>query len=92
MIIVTGSDFEGTSMNIFWPETLVHLLPGTELNQMMTPIVAMTSETPCEPELLLFAGINDHLHAAGLVEHLRSGEPTPKKIWEAIQTFFAARN
>ena len=50
------------------------------------------SETPCEPELLLFAGMNDHSHAAGLLEHLRSGEPTPKKIWEAIQTLFAAMN
>ena len=30
----------------------------------------MKSETPCEPELLLFAGMNDHLHVAGLLEHL----------------------
>ena len=47
---------------------------------------------PCEPELLLFAGMNDHLHAAGLLEHLKGDAPTPKKIWEAIQTFFAAMN
>ena len=49
---------------------------------------------PCEPELLLFAGMNDHLHAAGLLEPLRRGEPTLKKIWdwEAIQTLFAAMN
>ena len=47
---------------------------------------------PCEPELLLFAGMNDHLHAAGLLEPLRSGKPTQKKIWEAIQTLFAAMN
>ena len=36
MIIVAGSDFEGTSPNLFWPETLVYLLPGAELNQMLT--------------------------------------------------------
>ena len=42
--------------------------------------------------MLLFAGMNDHLHAAGLLEPLRSGEPAPKKIWEAIQTLFAATN
>ena len=47
---------------------------------------------PCEPELLLFAGMNDHLHAAGLLEQLKGDEPTPKKIWEAIQTLFAAMN
>ena len=46
----------------------------------------------CEPELLLFAGMNDHLHAAGLLEHLTGAEPIPKKIWEAIQTLFAAMN
>ena len=47
---------------------------------------------PCEPELLLFAGMNDHLHAAGLLGQLKGDEPTPKKIWEAIQTLFAAMN
>ena len=92
MIIVAGSDFDGTSPKLFWPETLVYLLPGAELNQMLTLIVAMKSERPCEPELLLFAGMNDHLHAAILLEHLRSGEPTAKKIWNAIQTLFAALN
>ena len=91
-IIVAGSDFEGTSPKLFWPETLVYLLPSAELNQMLTLFVAIMSETPCEPELLLFAGMNDHLHAAGLLEHLRSGEPSPKKIWESIQTLFAAMN
>ena len=32
MIIVTDSDFERTSPKLFWPETLVYLLPGAELN------------------------------------------------------------
>ena len=58
---------------------------------MLTLIVAMKSKTPCEPALLSLAGMNDHLHTAGLLEHLRNGEPTPKKIWEAIQTLFAAK-
>ena len=91
-IIVAGSDFEGTSPKLFWPEILVYLLPGAELNQMLTLIVAIKSETPCEPEHLLFAGMNDHLHAAELLEPLRSGEPTAKNIWEAIQLLFAAMN
>ena len=92
VIIVTGSDFEGTSPKLFWPETLVYSLPGAELNQMLTLVVAIKSEMPCEPELLLFAGMNDHLHAAGLLEQLKGEEPMPKKIWEAIQTLFAAMN
>ena len=87
VIIVAGSDFEGTSPKLFWPETLVYLLPGAELNQMLTLVVVIKSEMPCEPELLKFAGMNDHLHAAGLLEHLKGEAPTPKKIWEAIQTF-----
>ena len=68
VIIVTGSDFKGTSPKLFWPETLVYSLPGAELNQMLTLVVAIKSKLPCEPELLLFAGINDHVHAAGLLE------------------------
>ena len=92
VIIVAGSDFEGTSPKIIWPVTLVYLLPGSELNQMLTLVVAINSEMPCEPELLLFAVMNDHLHAAGLLEHLKGEAPTPKKIWEAVQTLFAAMN
>ena len=33
---VAASDFAGTSRKLFWPETLVYLLPGVELNQMLT--------------------------------------------------------
>ena len=87
-----GSDFEGPSPKLFWPETLVYSLPGAELNQMLTLVVAMKSEMPCEPELLLFTGMNDHLHAAGLLEQLKGDEPIPKEIWEANQTLFAAMN
>ena len=92
VIIVAGSDFEGTYSKLFWPETLVYSLPGAELNQMLTLVIAMKSEMPCEPELLLFAGMNDHLHAAGPLEQLKGDEPMPKKIWEAIQTLFATMN
>ena len=92
VIIVAGSDFEGTSPKLFWPETLINSLPGAELNQMLTLVVAIKSEMPCQPELLLFAGVNDHLHATGFLEQLMGDEPAPKKIWEAIQTLFAAMN
>ena len=57
----------------------MYLLPGAELNQMLTLVVAINSETPCDPELLLFAGMNDHLHAAGLLEHLTGAELTPRR-------------
>ena len=67
VIIVAGSDFEGTSPKLLWPETLIYSLPGAELNQMLTQVVAIKSEMPCEPELLLFAGMNDHLHATGFL-------------------------
>ena len=70
----------------------MYLLPGPRLIQIFNLIVVMKSETPCEPELLLFAGMNDHPHATGLLELLRKGEPTPKKIWEVVQTLFAAMN
>ena len=92
VVIVAGSDFEGTSPKLFWPETLIYSLPVAELNQMLTLVVAIKSEMPCEPELLLFAGMNDHLHATGFLEQLKGDELAPKRIWEAIQTLFAAMN
>ena len=84
VVIVAGSDFEGTSPKLFWPETLIYSLPGAELNQMLTLVVAIKSEMPCEPELLLFAGMSDHLHATGFLSssrvmnlhRRRSGKPS----------------
>ena len=67
VIIVAGSDFEGTSPKLFWPETLIYLLSGADLNQMLTLVVAIKSEMPCEPELLLFAG-------TGFLEQLKGDE------------------
>ena len=92
MIDQTRERREWLPWRLFWPETLVYLLPDAELNQMLTLVVAIKSEMPCESELLLFAGMNDHLHVPGLRELLKGEAPTPKKIWEAIQTLFAARN
>ena len=80
VVIVAGSDFKGTSPKLFWPETLLYLLPGAELNQMLTLVVAIKSEMHCEPELLLFAGMSDHLHAAELLEHLKNDAPAPQKV------------
>ena len=82
VIIEAGSDFEGTSPKLFWPEILIYSLPGAELNQMLTLVVAIKSEMPCEPELLLFAGMNDHRHATGFLELLKGDEPAPRRIWE----------
>ena len=79
VVIVAGSDFEGTSPKLFWSETLIYSLPGAELNQMLTLVVAIKSEMTCEPELLLFAAMNDHLHASGFLEQLKGDEPAPKK-------------
>ena len=59
---------------------------------MLTLVIAIKSEMLCDPELLLFAGMNDHLHVAGPLEQLKGDEPAPKKIWGDIQTLFAAVN
>ena len=37
--LVAISDFEVSSPKLFWLETLVYLLPGAELNQMLTQVM-----------------------------------------------------
>ena len=63
---------------------------GAGIKKLLTLVMTIKSETPCEPELLLFPGMNDHLHAAGLLEQLRKEETTPKKIWTPVQTLLSA--
>ena len=71
VVIVAGSDFEVTSPKLFWPETLIYSLPGAELNQMLTLVVAIKSEMPCEPQLLLFAGMNTTCMRRGFLSSSR---------------------
>ena len=40
VLIVAGLDFMGTSEKLFRPETLVFMLPGAELIQMLTLVAA----------------------------------------------------
>ena len=61
VLIVASLDFMGTPEKLFWPKTHVYMLPWAEPNQMLCLVVAIKSETPCEPELLLFTGKKDHL-------------------------------
>ena len=49
VVIVVGFDFAGTSPKLFWPKTLVYMLPGAKLNHMFTMVVATKLETTCEP-------------------------------------------
>ena len=83
VVIVAGSDFEGTSPKLFWPETLIYSLPGAELSQMLTLVVAINSEMPCEPELLLFAGM---CNIRPNTTQRRSVEKVPINDWQASVT------
>ena len=56
---------------MFGPEIMLYVMSREDLNQLLTLVVVIKSETPCESELLLFAGMNDHLHAAGPLEPSR---------------------
>ena len=74
---MASSDFLGTSPRLFCPETLIYVLPVIDLNQMLNFTVAIK----CEQELLLFAGMNDHLHSMRLLEVLRGKKPISEKVW-----------
>ena len=64
-----------------------YVLLGAELNQMSTLLLSIESKTPGEPELLLFAGTNDHSHAARLLQLLREENPTPKESDERFKCY-----
>ena len=63
---VASSDYVRLSEKLFWPEKIMHVLPVAEVNLIMSFVVAI------KPKLLLFVGMKDHLHAAGLLEPLRN--------------------
>ena len=88
--IVAGSDLTGTSDNfILTGNSWVHV--ARDINKpILNSGVVKKTETSCKPELLLFAGMNDHLHAAGLLISMRKEEPTSQTLREAVQALLSA--
>ena len=49
----------------------MYVLPGVDLSQMLSFRVAIKPKVRREPDLLLFAEMNNHLRSMGLLEILR---------------------
>ena len=72
--------FVSTSTQFFCREMRLYVLLRVDLKQKLTFVVAIKSEVLCMLYLLIFAGMNDHMHATGLLEKLMQKKSSPEML------------
>ena len=73
-MIVANSDLAHTSKFLFWPDVIILAAIDLDLMQFVSMAIGVQRQTEMNQIMILFAGINDHLHSRGFLSRLR--EPT----------------
>ena len=63
ILVIVSSDFVHTSKSLFWPDVVI--LAGTDLDWMQSTsmVIGVQQQIKLNPIIIVFAGINDHLHS-----------------------------
>ena len=85
VLVVASSDFVHTSKSLFWPDVII--LAGTVLDwmQSLSMGIGVQCQTEMKPIIIVFAGINDHMHSRGLLSRLRELITAEDAVWPAIK-------
>ena len=65
IFIVANSDFAHTSKPLFWPDVIMMAAIDLDLMQSVSMAIGVQRQTEMNPIMIVFAGINDHLHSRG---------------------------
>ena len=74
ILVVASSDFVYISKSLFWPDVIMLTAVDLHLMQSVSMAIGVKRQTDMNPNTIVFAGINDHLHSRGFLSRLR--EPT----------------
>ena len=77
IMIVANSEFVYTSKSLFWPDVIMLAAVDLDLLQSVSIAIGVQRQTDMTPIMIVFAGINDHLHGRGFLSRLR--DPTTAK-------------
>ena len=85
IMVVASSDFVYASKFLFWPDVI--MLPPVKLDLMQyaSMAIGVQRQTEMDPIIIVFAGINDHLHSRGFLSRLREPTTAEAAVWPAIK-------
>ena len=89
--IVASSDYLYTPRSLFWPDVIFLAAPKLDWGQAAGMMISVRKVVSMEPQVIVFAGSNDHLQSRGLLSRLTDGLiPSNEVIGEAIMTLLSA--
>ena len=79
IMVVANSDFVYTSKSLFWSDVIMLAAVDLDLTQSVSMAIGVQRQTDINPLIIVFAGINDHLHSRSFLradsESLRQPKP-----------------
>ena len=85
IMIVPNSEFVYTSKSLFWPDVIMLAAVDLDLLQSVSLAIGVQKQTDMNPIMIVFAGINDHLHSRGFLSRLRDPTTAENAVWPAIK-------
>ena len=88
IMIVANSEFAYTSKSLFWPDVIMLAAVDLDLLQSVSLAIGVQRQTDMNLIMILmivFAGINDHLHSRGFLSRLRDPTTAENAVWPAIK-------
>ena len=88
IMIVANSEFAYTSKSLFWPDVIMLAAVDLDLLQSVSLAIGVQRQTDMNLIMIImivFAGINDHLHSRGFLSRLRDPTTAENAVWPAIK-------
>ena len=85
IMVVANSEFVYTSKSLFWPDVIMLAAVDLDLLQSVSLAIGVQRQTEMNPIMIVFAGINDHLHSRGFLSRLRDPATAENAVWPAIK-------
>ena len=91
-LVVISSEYLYTR-SFFWPDVTFLTAPKLDWGQSAGMTISVRRTISIDPQVIVFAGSNDHLQSRGLLAHLTDRSmPINEVIMEAVRTLLSAMN
>ena len=90
-LIVASSDHLYTPRSLLWPGVIFLTAPTLDWGQAVGMAISVQRNVSMDPQVMIIAGYNDHLHSRGLLARLTDRSvPSNEVMGEAIVTLLSA--
>ena len=83
-LIVASSDYLYTPRSLFWPDLIFLTAPKLNWGQAKGMAISVQRNVSPDPQVIIIAGSNDHLHSRGLLTRLTKGSVRNNEVMREL--------